>query len=544
MSTNDHTYDIYGPPGCGKTTYLEGQARKAIEARGTGKIVIGSLTKAAAVEMKSRGLDIPDNQIGTLHSLCYKALGIKEIADTPKGIKKWNEDNSDLQLSIERGKSLDDLGGVEYAVSGTSDREFTMMNMFRAQMTDERVWPDSVVYFSKRWKDWVEQCGMIDFSGMIERCIEETYQAPGFPEILIGDECQDWSALEMKLFRDHWGQQAEMVILAGDPDQSIFEWRGADPGVFMNHPVPEKNKRVLDQSYRLPKQAHAKAQAWIRQVINREDVEFKPKDVEGEVVYSSASFDEPEELIPLIRSEIEQEKTVMVLGSCRYMLNGIISLLKAEAIPFHNPYRPQQNDWNPLKRVKDEVWPVDRILSFLRPDEGTWGEQAQEWLSKDMRIWLDTLKAKDLLTHGVKTFIKGRHFSTPPTDDEFQKLFLKEDDADKAIMLDLNWYRSNALSKYQRKLDYLVSITKKYGGALLRGTPKVCVGTIHSVKGGEADTVIIFPDISARALDSMENDLNCGFDSVVRTFYVGLTRTKNKLVICSPREGMGGSVDL
>ena len=63
--------------------------------------------------------------------------------------------------------------------------------------------------------------------------------------------------------------------------------------------------------------------------------------------------------------------------------------------------------------------------------------------------------------------------------------------------------------------------------------PHVIVGTIHSVKGGEADVVYLFPDLS-RAGDGQYHRMGPPRDSVVRLFYVGITRARHTLYICQP----------
>ena len=61
----------------------------------------------------------------------------------------------------------------------------------------------------------------------------------------------------------------------------------------------------------------------------------------------------------------------------------------------------------------------------------------------------------------------------------------------------------------------------------------VVVGTIHSVKGGEADDVIIFPDISLAGQREVEASSD-GRDAAIRQFYVGMTRARERLIICNP----------
>jgi superfamily I DNA/RNA helicase len=67
------------------------------------------------------------------------------------------------------------------------------------------------------------------------------------------------------------------------------------------------------------------------------------------------------------------------------------------------------------------------------------------------------------------------------------------------------------------------------------------VGTIHSVKGGQADVVYLFPDLS-RAGDAQYRQCGPPRDSVIRTFYVGVTRARETLYICSGESAMAVSI--
>jgi ATP-dependent exoDNAse (exonuclease V) beta subunit len=61
---------------------------------------------------------------------------------------------------------------------------------------------------------------------------------------------------------------------------------------------------------------------------------------------------------------------------------------------------------------------------------------------------------------------------------------------------------------------------------------------VHSVKGGEAAAVILYPDLSRAAMMEYQKDP----DSVIRTFYVGMTRARESLYIC--RNGSNMAVNL
>ena len=83
-------YSLHGPPGTGKTRALATSwAPNAAEKFGAENVVISSLTKTAAAEIGSRGLSIPEENIGTLHAIAYRALDRPVIAESK--IEEWNE---------------------------------------------------------------------------------------------------------------------------------------------------------------------------------------------------------------------------------------------------------------------------------------------------------------------------------------------------------------------------------------------------------------------------------------------------------------------
>jgi superfamily I DNA/RNA helicase len=57
------------------------------------------------------------------------------------------------------------------------------------------------------------------------------------------------------------------------------------------------------------------------------------------------------------------------------------------------------------------------------------------------------------------------------------------------------------------------------------------LSTIHGAKGGEADKVLVLPDLTKAALDQGDKNI----DDLHRLFYVATTRAKKELHIVSPR---------
>ena len=88
----------------------------------------------------------------------------------------------------------------------------------------------------------------------------------------------------------------------------------------------------------------------------------------------------------------------------------------------------------------------------------------------------------------------------------------------------------------QKRAEYPALVANKGPHALLE-PPGVVVGTIHSVKGGQADAVYLFPDIS-QAGDAQYAHGGRLRDAVIRQFYVGATRARERLYLCGRESSM------
>lgn len=95
----------------------------------------------------------------------------------------------------------------------------------------------------------------------------------------------------------------------------------------------------------------------------------------------------------------------------------------------------------------------------------------------------------------------------------------------------LKWWRTRIRADFYDRSRFPADIVAKHGPLALLETPSVVVGTIHSVKGGQADVVFLFPDLSS-AGDTQYQVAGPPRDSVIRVFYVGATRARETLYIC------------
>jgi superfamily I DNA/RNA helicase len=535
-------YQLHGPPGCGKTSAL---ARtwipRAVELYGPQAVAVCSLTKTAAYEIASRSSDLDPENVGTLHALCYRAL--ERPSMVVNHIKDWNK--------IAPAKYQLATGSVELALDNPDDRHrhektgdelLESVDLLRHRCDPFWEWPEEERDFHLVWTSWKRREGYYDFTDLIEQAVELTSSPRSNPSALIVDEAQDLSTLERQLVM-HWSQSCEMLILAGDGDQSIYTWRGADAAAFAaNDGIPQENQRELTQSYRVPGAVVEYAQQWIaRHVGPRHPVAYKPrKDADGNIVVGSLVNASHmtlrggiRPLVDDIEAQIAAGKNTMVLSTCAYMLRGLTAELRRRGLPFFNPFRSSNGAWNPMRGG------VDRLSSFLRPRGGkslwTWGELQQ---------WTDYLRADpEIFRHGAKATIKRRiknlsveALSEPATTSEIRVVFT--DDGLRTILELLegdtieaaDWFMSNVLPRHKPLFSFASQIIRRRGIDALLETPKIVVGTVHSVKGGAADVVYLAPDISKTGAGQWDRG-GVEADELVRVFYVGMTRARESLIL-------------
>lgn len=531
MSVNTHTeYRVFGPPGTGKTTKLAQMIGQATEKVGAEKIMAASFTKAAAFEIAGRDLPIPEEQIGTLHSLAYGTLGKPLMIQKDKFFKEWNECHPDYYIDCADRDMDDPDDGIG---KGLGAELLGRMEIYRAQMTPELLWDDETRTFAALWSDWKAAKGGIDYTDMIELALRDINSAPGNPAIGFFDECQDFSALELALVRK-WAAQMQYVVLAGDDDQSIYGFRGATPDAFLNPPVDDQHKILLQQSYRVPAEIYAFANRWIRQVQYREDKEYTPRESSGSIrTLSCATFNYPEPVVEEIAETLSSGKTIMILTTCGYMLKPIIQVLRDAWLLFHNPYKPKMGLWNPLGvRGKDRATTADRVLAYAAPRDT---EELMTWTKREIDLWVDLIKIQGLWTKSGRQILSLLDKRTRIPLDQMVTLMDEETVLDlESKNYPLKWLSARALSKHRDKLEYLEGLVEVRGLEVLRRKPQIIVGTIHSVKGGEADVVYLFPDFSHAAGASMMTGESEEADAMTRQFYVGMTRAKSDLILCAP----------
>jgi len=107
--------------------------------------------------------------------------------------------------------------------------------------------PDLLKHIEVNYNQYKVNNNLIDFADMIKKFLSKPELCPSFNTVFI-DEAQDLSPIQWQMY-DMLKNNSKNVYLAGDDDQAIYGWAGADVDRFIKEPAKEK---VLSKSRRIP----------------------------------------------------------------------------------------------------------------------------------------------------------------------------------------------------------------------------------------------------------------------------------------------------
>jgi len=286
---------ILGPPGTGKTTKLLSIMEEALlSGIPIERVAFISFTKRAIKEARDRvkkKFSLDNSQIKnfrTLHSFAFSQLGLS----SKHLMRKTNYHELADTLGIElAGMNVTDLlDEIDFVINVTpGDRMLFLDGVARnKRVSIKEVWEkfanDDLDYFqleqvAEGLRRYKQMYSLMDYTDILEYFLDADLTQDF--DLLLIDETQDLSALQWAVV-NKIKERSKQVYIAGDDDQSIFRWAGADIETFIGL---EGNVTVLDTSYRLPKQVHAFSKKIVSRISYRRQKEYFSNATEGSVSF-------------------------------------------------------------------------------------------------------------------------------------------------------------------------------------------------------------------------------------------------------------------
>ena len=374
-------------------------------------------------------------------------------------------------------------------------RKVSLRDQYNQSNIDED-W-NVVNYVDKCLREYKEGMGLYDFTDMLEHFAKGGDKlCPKF-ELCFLDEAQDLSPLQWDIAH-LLDRNSKRMYCAGDDDQAIYRWAGADVDHFINLPG---GSETLEQSYRIPSAVHRVAENVVRRITRRFPKKYQPREEPGNVTR-----------INTINALDMAQGDWLILSQAGYQLTPVAQDLKSNGYLFN--YRGHRsisekiseavNGWEGLRKGKEVSGKVARII--------------YSYMSTGERV--------------------KRGYKKLPGLDDSDMVKLDELCANYGLLATGDMIWSQAMDKLpDTDRAYITALLRR--GEKFNGMPRITASTIHGSKGGEADNVVLFTDLSPAA----DNEMRINPDDMHRVFYVGVTRAKQNLYIVDA-EDMSRSYDL
>ena len=282
-----------------------------------------------------------------------------------------------------------------------------------------------------------------------------------------------------------WNKTTDSFI-AGDDDQAIYKWAGADVDSFI---TLQGQYLPLTQSYRIPAKVHGVAMGIINRIRNRIDKTWQPKVNEG-TLHRHYTAD----TINMSSGEW------LVLARTKHLLKELEESLYRRGLYYTSKYRrgtekdlhEAATAWEHLRQGQLlNFKQIENISKYMGPKH--WHKKKIKGMAKESFYGIDQLVN------------------------------------DYGLQVKTVWYEAFD-DAGQTKVDYLRKMRKN--GEKLNERPRIELSTIHGAKGGESENVVLLTDLTINTMRGYERDP----DDENRLFYVGATRTKENLHIIEPKK--------
>lgn len=334
---------IIGGPGTGKTTYLINEIEKKLDSGvSLGDICYLTFTKSATVEGRERVMQVNQatreeikKSVRTTHSLAYKKM--KHINSDFEIVQPYHKEEFAHKWGLDYRHSLRGKGISDKIDVPTGNALFTLSDYLtetRLSVQEYYKVPIDVPLPDQKIKNLLHTWNLHKHSNSLYThadymsTVVDTYLAPEkeyYPwnpydfKYYFVDEVMDFTPLQydfLKLIK----QSANEIYLAGDSDQSVYEFRGANPETFSEMEVV--NVKRVRQSYRVSNNILEQAKKLLSENSFHSLADLDGKQNTGKFEFKK--MNDINELVDFTRKLIkESEKDCMILTRTNRQVNKL-----------------------------------------------------------------------------------------------------------------------------------------------------------------------------------------------------------------------------
>ncbi len=357
--------------------------------------------------------------------------------------------------------------------------------------------------------------------------------AQKFPMIII-DEAQDTSKYQMEIIDLLSAYGVKDILLIGDPDQAIYEWRNADPSVFLNkfNSSEWKNEELNDNFRCSQKICNATKVFSTLTKISKSAGETALSTFQPQVVLYDKS--NKQSVIDYFLDLCKKNNIVITNENVAILVRGKAGLFGKDYSQIQNLWQSQETKFfseacyeRDYKSVKRALELVEKGLYILFIDSKPIYTNIYE---KEMII--SSIILVDIWRKMVVDFCRNM-----PNADMELKLWKNE--LNKLILIISEKYNIQIRSTAEIKIKTRDNNYKDFQQQPIKNFYAVSVAneylnsTIHAVKGRTFEGVLLLIQSNGKLTSNMINTKPIESEEI-RTAYVAMTRAKQLLVVAIP----------
>lgn len=358
VTTKSQYVRVIAGAGSGKTRVLTTRILYLIDQWGipSENILAITFTNKAAKEMKDRIEKMVDDNgnssfISTIHSFCLYFLRREiKVLDYPSNFSVIDADDQKLiikeaikQYDIENTK-----GEINNILNYISNNKAAGIDCLAAlDMANN----DKYTMYAKAYQYYMDRCKQqyyLDFDDLLlftnrilktKSQIKEKWQKKY--QFILVDEFQDIDNVQYELI-SHLASATSYVYVVGDPDQTIYSWRGANINIILDFDKKFKNAEtiILNQNYRSTQNILNGANSLISYNKNRVKKDLISQNSAGDkIIHFSAGSEESESMyiVDKINSFLAKGNNYQDIAIL-YRSNYLSRSIEKRLVDYHIPY--------------------------------------------------------------------------------------------------------------------------------------------------------------------------------------------------------------